>query len=435
LNKLKWLSMEIESWVSMGVINEETAIEIENLYDRKSNANILLIVFSVIGSILIGAGVILISAKNWYNLPIWFRVAIAFFPLVTAQVLSIFVLAKKNDSLPWREGTAIFLSLSIFSSIALVGQIFHLPGDFASYVLICGLLTLPIIYILNATGPVIIYVWTILNWAGLQNNSYIYDFEAFWLVGLIALIAPFIYLKIKIDKFGVRGQILSWVTATAGFLAVLFINMPLIRNDGHFIATTFCFYLSLIYIFDIFSYKTALSYAVRPFKITGTIGILVILYIYSYSGIWDFDFMDQLFVNYIPYMILPVSMLALSAYMFIKTTKEKLDIVMFISPILLAFAIIIFSIFSLDIGFYPSIASIIINLIILSIGLLIILKGIKDIEIGYTNFGMLLLCLLIVLRFFDWEMDFLARGIAFVLLGIGFLSVNLYMVKRRKAVA
>jgi len=432
LNKQKWLSKEIDNWVANGIITDDIANNIMNFYDKKNSANILLIVFSVIGSILIGAGVILISAKNWYNLPIWFRVAIAFFPLVVAQGLSTFVLAKKSDSLPWREGTAIFLSLSIFSSIALVGQIFHLPGDFASYVLICGLLTLPIIYILNATGPVIIYVWTFLNWAGLQNDHshIVWNYGVFWLVGLIALIAPFIYLKIKSDKFGVRGQILSWVTAIAGFFAVLFINMEFGRYDGHIIASAHCIYFSLIYIYDIFSYNTALSYAIRPFKIVGTIGILVILFIYSYSGIWHFDFKSGLFVNYIAYMILPITMLALTFYMYIKIKKEKIDIIMILSPILLAFAIIIFSIFNLKTGFYPALA---VNFIILAVGLFIILKGIKDIEIGYTNFGMLLLCLLIVLRFFDWQMDFLGRGIAFVLLGIGFLTVNLYMVKRRKA--
>ena len=432
MNKQKWLRKEIDNWVSNGIITDDIANNIMTLYDKKNSANILLIVFSVIGSILIGAGVILISAKNWYNLPIWFRVAIAFFPLVVAQGLSAFVLAKKNDSLPWREGTAIFLSLSIFSSIALVGQIFHLPGDFASYVLICGLLTLPIIYILNATGPVIIYVWTMLNWAVLQiDHSYIeWNYGVFWLIGLIALIAPFIYQKIKSDKFGVRGQILSWVTAIAGFFAVLFINMEFGRYGGHIIASALCIYFSLIYIFDIFRYNTALSYAVRPFKIIGTIGILVILYIYSYSGIWHFDFKSGLFINYIPYMILPITMLALTFYMYIKIKKEKIDIIMILSPILLALAIIIFSIFNLKIGFYPALA---VNFIILAICLFIILKGIKDIEIGFTNFGMLLLCLLIVLRFFDWQMDFLGKGIAFVLLGIGFLTVNLYMVKRRKA--
>jgi uncharacterized membrane protein len=111
----------------------------------------LFIIFSVVGAILIGAGIILISAKNWYSLPVWFRVVLSFIPLILAQILGVYVFIKRSDSIAWREGVAIFLTLTVFANIALIGQIFHLPGQYGNYILTCGLLSLPAVYVLDAT--------------------------------------------------------------------------------------------------------------------------------------------------------------------------------------------------------------------------------------------------------------------------------------------
>ena len=53
-------------------------------------------------------------------------------------------------------------------------------------------------------------------------------------------------------------------------------------------------------------------------------------------------------------------------------------------------------------------------------------------RIGTVNAGMIILGALIVARFFDVDMGFVVRGIAFILLGIGFLATNLILMKRAK---
>ena len=45
---------------------------------------------------------------------------------------------------------------------------------------------------------------------------------------------------------------------------------------------------------------------------------------------------------------------------------------------------------------------------------------------------MLLLTALIVMRFFDTDVGFLIRGLAFIAAGVGFLVVNIILLKRRK---
>jgi hypothetical protein len=45
---------------------------------------------------------------------------------------------------------------------------------------------------------------------------------------------------------------------------------------------------------------------------------------------------------------------------------------------------------------------------------------------------MLILTAVLVARFFDSDLGFVARGVAFILIGVGFLSANLVMVRKSK---
>lgn len=432
MNKEKWILREIEQWVSEGIIDSGTADRIRRLYEKKNNANTLLIIFSIIGSILVGAGIIMISAKNWYDIPVWGRVSIAFIPLIAAQALSVFVLLRRMNSLAWREGVGIFLTLTVFTTIALVGQIFHLPGDFGSYVLVCGLLSMPVIYILNSTSPAVIYIWTILNWTALQDGV---DYSAgeygkFWLILLATFIAPYICYRIKNDRFGARGQLLAWAAAIGGFFGVFFLHMCF---DGFVLMMPLAAYFSVVYILDLFLYKDALSYAYRPFKIVGWTGNIILLIILSYLGVWgSVDLSDIIDVSIWPYAIIYAAFILAAIWMYHKSDKENVEIIMsmnfIITPLLL-----ILSHFS-D-GIIYIIAAIAVNIYLLIVGMSIILKGVSEVSLGYTNVGMIEICFLIILRFFDWELDLLQRGIAFLLIGVGFLCVNWYIIKKRKAVA
>jgi hypothetical protein len=52
--------------------------------------------------------------------------------------------------------------------------------------------------------------------------------------------------------------------------------------------------------------------------------------------------------------------------------------------------------------------------------------------LSLLNYGLLILTALIICRFFDLDMSFVARGLLFVLVGAGFFAANIWMVKKRK---
>ena len=74
------------------------------------------------------------------------------------------------------------------------------------------------------------------------------------------------------------------------------------------------------------------------------------------------------------------------------------------------------------------------NLIAGAIGIGFILTGAKEADLPITNLGMLVTCGLILMRFFDENIDFLYRGVAFLVLGGLFLLINFRMMKKRKSV-
>jgi hypothetical protein len=64
---------------------------------------------------------------------------------------------------------------------------------------------------------------------------------------------------------------------------------------------------------------------------------------------------------------------------------------------------------------------------------LTILDGAKKDHLGVLNYGLLIIMVLAVCRFFDTDLSFIIRGLLFVSVGIGFFATNYWMLKKRKA--
>ena len=75
---------------------------------------------------------------------------------------------------------------------------------------------------------------------------------------------------------------------------------------------------------------------------------------------------------------------------------------------------------------------VLLNGYLLAVGLLTLLDGIRLSSLAVTNLGMATLLVLLVARFFDWEIGFVARGLLFIALGSGFLLFNVLWMRRNK---
>jgi hypothetical protein len=87
---------------------------------------------------------------------------------------------------------------------------------------------------------------------------------------------------------------------------------------------------------------------------------------------------------------------------------------------------------------YPLVAStntaeigtILFNLYLFVLGLGTLAVGLRDRQMGIINAGMVILAVLIVVRFFDSEISEIVKGLAFIAVGVGFLTANLILARK-----
>jgi len=418
------LQKDLPELVEAGVISTETAETINNYYHSKggTSQNRLLVIFGVLGAILVGLGIILIIAHNWDELSNFTKLCIAFLPLIICQALSVFVLLKKPDNSAWRESAAVLLFFAVGTAISLVSQVYHISGDLSAFLLTWMVLCFPIIYILRSSVVSLLYISGI-TWYAVVSGYWVYGLTEtyyYWLLLLLAL--PYYYLLYK-EKPASNFMVLHhWVvpvsiTITLGTLA---------KNQGELM---FVAYISLFGLFYItgntgfFKKQRAIS---NGYKVTGSLGTISILLSLSFNFLWE-SIQKTKIVGISPELIacIVVTAVAIAALYFQKKSSAVKDY----KPIEFAF---LFFVLCFIIGTASTAGVVFVNILIFAIGVLTIMQGAKADHLGILNYGLLIITALVICRFFDTDLSFVARGILFVLVGLGFFFANYYMIKKRK---
>jgi uncharacterized membrane protein len=421
-NILKHLPELIEA----GIISPEKASEIRIFYQQKSpkSQNRLIIVFGILGAILVGLGIILIIAHNWDELPRSARTTLAFIPLIIGQLTGIFVIMRKREDIAWREGTSAFIFFAVGASISLVSQIYNIPGNLSSFLLIWMMLCLPLVYLMKSSITALLVIIGITYYA-CETSYWHFPNEtsgAYWL--LLAMLLPHYYLLLKRNPESNFLVMLNWffplsITICLGTLAKS-------SEDLMFIA-----YFSLFGFFyltgnsSVFANKLIRNNAYLVIGSAGTITMLLML-----SFDWFWNDLAKAEINLLNsnefYIAMAVSFaaLVLAAWQ-IKNRQWKEFQLMNLVFILFIFIYII--------GIYSTLVSVVmINLLIFILGLNIIKKGADCNHLGILNYGLTIITALVICRFFDTDISFVIRGLLFVMIGGGFFMANYMMLKKRK---
>ena len=253
---MKASKKKIESLLGMvseleeqGVLSKGSSSAVASHYSEilaeKPNMNLLMMLFSIFGSLLIGAGIITLIAFNWHIFSKEIKTLFAFLPLILAQGICLFTFLKKKVSASWREGSTVFLMCSIAAEISLIGQIYQLGGD--PYGLILGvlLLSLPVIYLFDSIAGATLYMFLSV----FEIN------HPFLFLLVLALYFPFVYFKAKPDKYSPKSTILltgsaisSFVCFISFFIAVDNAVSAVDGNTGHLIFRSTTIFIVLIFL-------------------------------------------------------------------------------------------------------------------------------------------------------------------------------------------
>lgn len=430
-NNIKWILSELPYLKEINILDLESHEKIKTYYEEKmkedfaeSNNKVLNIV-SIIGGILIGLGIILLFAYNWKLFGREIKAAIGIVPLVVIQGIILFGKIKGFNSTAFKETTAAVLSLVLGSSMAIISQAYQIQGDIDSFLTVWMLLLIPMVYILRSNISGFIYFALTIIWA---SYSQINDGSAiwFWFYGL--LIIPYYYLGVvKKDRY----------SSSTFFFTVTFI-IWILSSVGVCLEKAVPGLWIIIYSLIIFiMYYTGIKYFAKTgaFSFFGKYGTIFMAYLFTFEYFWRDVGLNHIRDGYrfnnngtiVDYIILGL----LAVYFIYICIKDaaviKNDIGAFIFlPVL---SIAAFFTISISDDFVP-LVTLGFNIAALLIGVFSIYIGVRGKNMAETNLGMFFVGLLICTRFFDFGLGFIERSVAFLILGVLFISTNIFIKKR-----
>ncbi len=152
------LRAEIGAWLEKGFISDKQRDQILSHYSAmqevhaKAGSGKLITVISVLGSILVGLGIILFVASNWQVIPRWGKVILLFSTMFITYGIGYF-LRYTRKNYPKVGAALIFLGTMAYgANIYLIAQIYNISVHYPNGELLWVLGTLPLAYVLGP-GP------------------------------------------------------------------------------------------------------------------------------------------------------------------------------------------------------------------------------------------------------------------------------------------
>ena len=402
-----------------GVIDQDQADRLHARLTRnpERGGNRLLLIFAILGSLLVGLGIILIIAHNWDDLSRGARTAIAFVPVLLGQGLALYGMLKKPSIVAWREGPALLLACGLMACIALIAQIHQIGGNLEGYLLTSSLLILPLLYLpgsytvaLGYLALITWYAW-IVRFEGFDSSS-----RPWYFIPLLAAALPFYIGEARRNG----GSTVFWWLSLLMALAVG-IGSQLFYTDWELPHA-----LGLMALAGAFTLVPWLhdGHTLRtwPWVLVGGATMLITLFVFSFRPVWEYTDAD----GHRDWPIIAGQMtVGVLAYAWSLRVRKPFAQWPYPEGWWLFALCYLLGLRS------PALAAVVVNLALLVLGIITVKHGIERMSLRRMNLGLLILCTTIMMRFFDGDLSFVVRGLVFIVMGIVFLFLNLRMVRHR----
>ncbi len=416
------LKKEVEQWQQEGFISEEFYQQIADRYEFQNlttSSQVFSTILYCLGGILIGLAVITFVAANWQALDRIQKVLLLMTWLITINTLGFHLWQRTNNYRRLGQGLLLIGGMSLGAVISLIAQTFNLSGEAYGLFLIWG-------------------IGVIIMGASLQ-------FQTLTMLGLILLGIGYLGYTIawrkEFNLIGLSMPVLSilllslsyWLESRAVFVLVVLlwiesifellwqINKPLCWIIPTFILWGYNDTLKLDRFGGYLSVKTMQPSA----RVLSLLVAATTLYQYSFGFSWiswnpepsskpiDYWYYEELYFG----LMLGIAIYVLVSQLFLVRNDIMTKIYLGIMTIFTAFALL---------NFDPLLNVFIVNclLAIFSIGL--IRLGIERGERRNFWFGIILLCLQIMSRTFEYNTGLLVKAFTFALCGIAILSLGIW---------
>jgi uncharacterized membrane protein len=442
-DKISWLFSEIQRWVREGIIDSTAAESIGRLYPQpqsKTSRPWALIVFSGIGAVIIGLGIILLFAYNWHDMTKFTKLSVVFGSLILAHFIGITLFIRSDRFKGIGEALCVLGTMLFGAGIWLVAQIYHIEEHFPNAFLLWGIGALLMAWTMPSIIQAIIAAVLFTIWAATESVEFSTAMP--YVFALLLLLLPIVYTQCS--------RILLAVLLSAFTVSAIFVFAIYDRAEPVF----YC----LLCVFAIYTAASMMQQKFAGFEILtpiyfffGMTGYFITLYILTFPFILNEIVEQKLNELNIFYKIVPLAIMA-AGWLFVGwqvVKKEKLKYFsyeLFLMPLMSVF----FTCVSLGIIKYTaysagyhhdtvirgsSYPNIVFNLVLLAHAVVMMAKGYKDLVLSQTIVGTLLLIALVIARYFDLFESLAVRGLIFVIVGVLIFGQGFFYVhsKRKKA--
>ena len=166
-SRQRWLLEQLPQWEHEGLLTADAARTLRERHaPDTSQLGLAQVVIGALGALLIGAGLIAVIGYNWDDFSRPVRLLFAFIPLLLTQVFGFRVLQRGDACAAWvRETAAVLQACAAGASIALVSQIYNLGGEWPDFLFWWFLLSLPLTWVLRSHAVAIFYLVTTAVWS------------------------------------------------------------------------------------------------------------------------------------------------------------------------------------------------------------------------------------------------------------------------------
>lgn len=158
MERNEWLRNEIANWRAEGIVDEQLEATLLARYpEKKSNIAWGVILASAFGALLIGLGIIALLASNWDCLGRGARAVVSVTPALVCGIVALVASVKGWKAASLWEALGLLWCIAIAVAACLVAQTYNLGGSVPSLVLFVALLTLPVVWVTRAVGPMMFW--------------------------------------------------------------------------------------------------------------------------------------------------------------------------------------------------------------------------------------------------------------------------------------
>ena len=427
----RWLADQLPGWERDGIVTAAGADRLRERYPAESAGGLVQMIVGATGALLIGTGLIAVLAYNWDDFPRWLRLSLALGPLAASQFVTGWLLVRGEAVRPWqREAAGMAQTLAVGAAMALVSQIYNLPGRWTELVFWWCVVAVPLAWVLRSQAVAIAYLMGVAVWTVAEPNSAFAAGSAdvrLWFPLLLGGILPLWPGPDLLGRPAPGGRLVLAASALVGLVAVAAHAASLGEPEqaGFFWLAMLSAAAVLLFPLDRRGIVEPLSR--KPQVLLGGIALVVMALVATYEGPAR-DLVKSVGSGlplWWTWLLLAV-VAAFAAVAFrqgrhaVLTVAGLAVVPLFAAPLTPG-----------DTSGWPVAIAYSFVLLAAAVGLIVLEFLGRQ---GAARIGAALITILVILRMVDADLSLLTKGIAFIVIGCGFLGFNAFVSRRRAAV-